>query len=267
MSAPTTGPRTAGAIAARCIADGADLVIAAGGDGTVNEVLEGMLDSPVPLAILPGGTANVLANELGLSSNMEEAARALLNCAPRRLSVGRVERDLEPARHFLLMAGVGLDAGVIYDLNLPLKARLGKVAYWMGGVSRFGRTLEEFQVSVDGRAHACTFALITKVRNYGGDFEIAKTVSLLDDEFEVILFQGRSIRYAKYMMGMIAGRLSGMSGVHVFRANRVSISPGRDSRARRVHVQVDGEYAGCLPAVVTIVPNALTLLIPPGYPR
>jgi len=267
ISAPTTGPRTAGTVAARCIAEGADLVIAAGGDGTINEVLEGMLHSPVPLAILPGGTANVLANEMGLSSKMEVAAKALLNSSPRRVSVGQVERNREPARHFLLMAGVGLDAHIIYDLNLRLKARLGKIAYWIGGFSRFGRTLEEFQVAVDGRTHACTFALIAKVRNYGGDFEIAKTVSLMDDEFEVVLFQGHSMRYAKYLIGMIAGRISGMPGVKILRANRVVISPGHDGHARRVHVQVDGEYAGYLPAVVTMVPDALTLLVPPGYPR
>ncbi|MDQ6663276.1 MAG: YegS/Rv2252/BmrU family lipid kinase, partial [Acidobacteriota bacterium] len=266
ISAPTTGPRTAGDVAKRCIAEGADLVVAAGGDGTINEVLEGMIHSPVPLAILPGGTANVLANEMGLSSKIDKAAKALLNCSPRRVSVGRVERNTEPARHFLLMAGVGLDAHIIYDLNLPLKARLGKIAYWIGGFSRFGRNLEEFQVSVDERAHACTFALITKVRNYGGDFEIAKTVSLMDDEFEVVLFKGHSMRYARYLLGMIAGRISGMRGVEVFRAKRVTISPGHDSHARRVHLQVDGESAGCVPAVVTVVPDALTLLIPPGYP-
>ncbi|MDQ6663899.1 MAG: hypothetical protein M3Z23_05860, partial [Acidobacteriota bacterium] len=79
--------------------------------------------------------------------------------------------------------------------------------------------------------------------------------------------KGHSMRYARYLLGMIAGRISGMRGVEVFRAKRVAISPGHDSRARRVHVQVDGEYAGCVPAVVTVVPDALTLLIPPGYPR
>ncbi len=263
ISAPTTGPRTAGAIAAKCIAEGADLVIAAGGDGTINEVVEGMKDSAVPLAILPGGTANVLANEIGLGSKLELAARSILGSAPRRISVGRMENP-KGTRHFLLMAGAGLDAHIIYNLNLPLKARLGKVAYWVGGLSQFGRALEQFAVTMDGRTRTCTFALITKVRNYGGDFEIAQAVSLLDDEFEVVLFEGHSLRYAKYLIGMVAGRISGMSGVSVHRARDISIAAMPDDR---VHLQIDGEYAGGLPAKIGVVKDALTLLIPAGYPR
>ena len=256
------GPRTAGAIAAACIREGADLVIAAGGDGTINEVAEGMKNSAVPLAILPGGTANVLANEIGLGSKLELAARSILDSTPRRISMGRLENP-DGTRHFLLMAGAGLDAHIIYNLNLPLKARAGKVAYWLGGFSQFGRSLEPFEVSMDGRTHTCTFALITKVRNYGGDFEIAREVSLLDDEFEVVLFEGRSLRYAKYLMGMVAGRISGMSGVSVFRAREISIAA---VTGRRVHLQIDGEYAGGLPAKIGVVKDALTLLIPAGYP-
>ena len=262
ISAATTGPRTAGAIAAQCIADGADLVIAAGGDGTINEVVEGMNGAAIPLAILPGGTANVLANELGLGSRIELAARSILNSTPRRVSVGRLENG-HGTRHFLLMAGIGLDAHIIYNLNLPLKARLGKVAYWVGGLSQFGRSLESFEVSIDGRRRTCTFALITKVRNYGGDFEIARAVSLLDEEFEVVLFEGNSLRYAKYLIGMLAGRISGMAGVSVFRAREISIA----APERRVHLQIDGEYAGGLPAKIGVVTDALTLLIPAGYPR
>ncbi len=163
-----------------------------------------------------------------------------------------------------MMAGVGLDAHVIYDLNLPLKARLGKVAYWISGFARFGRKLEEFEVVADGRRQSCTFALITKVRNYGGDFEIARSVSLLDDEFEVVLFAGHSFRYAKYLAGMVAGRLRGMSGVSAFRAKEVSVAA---PSGRRIHLQVDGEHAGNLPAVFSIVPDAMTLLIPPEYPK
>lgn len=263
--APTEGPRTAGGIARRHIAAGADLVLAAGGDGTVNEVAEGMLHSGVPLALLPFGTANVLAVEMKLGK-LERVAQRLGDYQAHRISVGHVTCEGgKLARHFLLMAGVGLDAQVVYYVSAPLKQRTGKVAYWLAGGRILGRRLAEFQVDVEGRRRQCSFALLSKVRNYGGDFEIARRVSLYDDQFEVVLFEGRSAaRYLKYLAGVMTNRLSGMKGVTVLHASQVDLStPDNDE----VYVQIDGEFLGRLPAAVSIVPDALTLLVPPEYKR
>ena len=262
--APTTGPQTAGAIAREHIGRGAELVVVAGGDGTINEAAEGMIHSPVPLAILPGGTANVLATEMKLGSDFEVAARRLAECQPRRISVGRLVCDGGRVdRHFLLMAGVGLDAGIVYRVHGPLKARTGKFAYWVAGWSLLGRRLPEFHVELDGAPRRCSFALLTKVRNYGGDFEIAREATLFDDRFEAVLFEGGStIFYAKYFAGMAFGRLAGMKGVTMLRAASVKLGGPED---RHVHVQIDGEHAGRLPAEISIVPDALTLMVPPGY--
>jgi diacylglycerol kinase family enzyme len=262
--AATTGPRTAGAIAREHISRGADLVLAAGGDGTINEVAEGMVHSQVPLAILPGGTANVLATEMKLGSNLERIAGRLEELRPHRISVGHVACEGGGvSRHFLLMAGVGLDAHIVYRVSEPLKARTGKLAYWVAGWSLFGRRLPAVQVEMPGQKRQCSFALLSRVKNYGGDFEIAQSVSLFDNEFEVVLFEGRSsVRYVKYLAGMLGNRLSGMKGVTVLRADRVALCCPED---RRVYVQIDGEFAGRLPAEIRIIPNALTLLVPPEY--
>jgi diacylglycerol kinase family enzyme len=261
--APTTGPQTAGALAREHIGRGAELVVVAGGDGTINEAAEGMIHSPVPLAILPGGTANVLATEMKLGFDFERAARRLAECRPRRISVGRLVCEGRAARHFLLMAGVGLDAGIVYRVSGPLKARTGKFAYWVAGWSLLGRRLPEFHVETEGADRVCSFALLSKVRNYGGDFEIARQVTLLEECFEVVLFEGRStIPYAKYFAGMALRRLAGMKGVTTLRASNVKLACPGD---RRVHVQIDGEYAGRLPAEISIVPDALTLMVPPEY--
>jgi len=262
---PTQGPGTAGAIARRSISDGAELILAAGGDGTINEIAEGVAFSDVPLGILPAGTANVLANEMGLGSSIVGAAARLPNCIPTRISIGRLQcmNGSARTRLFLLMAGVGLDARVVYNINLPLKARLGKLAYWVGGFSLVGRALDEFDVLVDGRRISCAFALISKVRNYGGDLEIAQTASLLDDQFEVVLFEGRSsFRFLTYLARVALRRIKDVPGISLIRAGAVAM-PG--SADRRVYIQVDGEYAGHLPASVEIVPDALTLLIPESY--
>ena len=264
---PTQGPGTAGAIARRSIADGAELILAAGGDGTINEIAAGVAFSDVPLGILPAGTANVLANELGLGSSIEHAATALAACVPRRISLGRLQcvNGSERTRLFLLMAGIGLDAKIVYNLSLPLKARFGKLAYWVGGFSLIGRDLDEFEVLVDGRRVNCSFALISKVRNYGGDLEIAQNISLLDDRFEVVLFEGRSsYRFLGYLARVAVRKLTGVRGISLLRATQVCLPGTAD---RRVYIQVDGEYAGHIPASVEIVPDALTLLVPEPYLR
>jgi diacylglycerol kinase (ATP) len=261
---PTSGPGAAVGIARSSVAEGVGLIVAAGGDGTVNEVAEGMLHSTVPLGILPAGTANVLATETGMSGNLETAARDLLTYTPERISVGRVHLNGSAStRHFLLMAGIGLDARIIYNLSAPLKTNLGKMAYWIGAFSLMGRRLEEFSVKVRDRKYRCSFALVSKVRNYGGDLEIARDTSLFDEQFEVVLFQGQnSVRYVRYFIGVMLNRLRGMKGVIILRTPDIQVSSVKD---KRIYMQVDGEYAGRLPGSVEIVKDAITLLLPPHY--
>jgi len=263
--APTTGPQTAGTMAREYVSKGAELVLAAGGDGTINEVAEGLVGTEVPLGILPGGTANVLATEMKLGSRLERVAARLAHCRPCRIPVGHVTCEGGAvSRHFLLMAGVGLDAHIVYRVSGPLKAATGKFAYWVAGWSLLGRRLAEFPVEVNGQRRTCSFALASKVRNYGGDFEIARDVSLFDDRFEVVLFEGRStLPYVKYFGGLMLNRLNGMRGVTVIRAQCLRLLAPED---RRVYMQIDGEFAGHLPAEIHIVPDALTLLVPPEYP-
>jgi len=260
---PTAGPGTAGQIARHAIEQGADLILAAGGDGTINEVAEGVVGSQVPLGVLPAGTANVLANELKLGKTMERAAESLAHSVKERIAVGLLSSAEGFSRHFLLMTGAGLDAGIVYSLNLRMKEVFGKVAYWVGGFSKLGQRIPEFTVEVNGREYRTSFALASRVRNYGGDLEIAPSISLLDDEFEMVLFEGESsFHYLRYMLGVMMHGLRGLPGVTILRA-RQAVFSGADGD--RVHLQVDGEYSGVTPATVEIVPNALTLLVPPDF--
>ena len=262
--APTTGPSTAGAIARRHVEDGAGLIIAAGGDGTINEVAEGMVGSRTPLAILPGGTANVLATELKLGRDMISAAARLNQFRPKRITVGHVTCDGGAvSRHFLLMCGVGLDAHIVYHVHDPLKAAAGKLAYWVAGGSLVGKALPQIQAETDGRTYQCSFALLSKVRNYGGDFEIASQATLFDDCFEAILFQGKtSTRYIQYLLAVALRRLGRTRGVEVLKTRCMRLT---GAEGTRVYVQIDGEYAGSLPAEIRLVPDALTLMLPETY--
>jgi diacylglycerol kinase (ATP) len=268
-SIATSGPGHAGEIA-RCAVDrGADLILVAGGDGTINEAVNGMVHSEVPLGILPAGTANVLANELGIGKTMEQAAAALASSVQERVALGLLSseapssKNVDLRRYFLLMAGAGLDADIVYHLKPRTKEALGKMAYWIGGFSKLGRRIPEFTVRVNEREYRASFALASRVRNYGGDLEIAPTISLLDDEFEMVLFEGESsVGFLKYMLAVVAHQQQTMRGITILRTRQAVFSAPEDSG---IHMQVDGENAGLAPARVEIVPNALTLLAPPGF--
>jgi len=236
----------------------------AGGDGTINEAVNGMAHSHVPLGILPAGTANVLANELGIGRTMESAAAVLAGSVKERVALGLISSESEDLqRYFLLMAGAGLDADIVYNLNPRMKEAVGKMAYWIGGFSKLGARIPEFTVQADGREYRASFALLSRVRNYGGDLEIAPTISLLDDEFEMVLFEGEnSIGFLKYMLAVVVRQHQTMPGITILRTRQAVFSAPEDSK---IHVQVDGEYLGLAPARAQIVPNALTLLVPPGF--
>jgi diacylglycerol kinase (ATP) len=265
-SIATTGPGHAGEIARQEVDRGAELILVAGGDGTINEVVNGMAFSDVPLGVLPAGTANVLACELGIGKSMERAAGALADTVLERVAIGSITNGVSDARrYFLLMAGAGLDADIVYHLNARVKEVFGKAAYWIGGFSKLGRRIPEFTVEADGREYRASFALLSRVRNYGGDLEIAPTISLLDDEFEMVLFEGESsLGFLRYMLAVVAHRQQSMPGIIILRTRQAVLSAA-GVPSGQIHLQVDGEHVGVTPARVEIVPNALTLLVPPGF--
>jgi YegS/Rv2252/BmrU family lipid kinase len=256
---PTDSAGHATRLARAAAEDGADLVMVLGGDGTVNEAVNGLAHSGVPLGVLPGGTANVLAMELGLGSRLERAAARLAAGVPRKVALGRIVPQNGAPRYFLMMCGAGLDARIVFDLNHRFKAAAGKLAYWWTGLTQFAHPVEPLDLKLNGVCHRCGFALVSRVRNYGGDLEIASGASLLSEAFEVVTFEGsRPLRYAWYMSGVLVRRVRSMRGVRVAASNVAEV-------LTPAHLQIDGEYVGRGPAAIEIVPGALTLLMPAAY--
>ncbi|MFN9918868.1 MAG: diacylglycerol/lipid kinase family protein [Acidobacteriota bacterium] len=258
--APTTGPKMAGALARECAGRGAAAIYVAGGDGTINEVINGLAGMETPLGVLPGGTANCLAVELGIGTNLLRAAGRVKDWERRRIALGKCTPARGDARYFVAMAGAGVDAQIVREVNPGLKKKLGKAAYWTAGFAASLRILPEMRAQVGGREAKVSFALVSRVKNYGGDLEIAKTVSLDEPGFEVVMFEGRlALRYLKYLSGVLVNRHRGMSGVHVHRVKELELAPaGREP----VYLQLDGELFGELPAKLEIRESALTLLAP-----
>jgi diacylglycerol kinase family enzyme len=163
------------------------------------------------------------------------------------------------------MAGCGLDAHIVEHLNPALKNRFGKLAYWLAGFHSIMRWLPEFTVRVDGVEQRASFALISRVRNYGGDLEIARSIRLSDGDFEIVLFRGRvAARYALYLAGTLTNTLRHMPGASLLRGRVVEVD---DSPQAPIFAQVDGEAAGSVPVRCVTVPDALTILLPEGYGR
>lgn len=257
---PTEGPGTAGRQAAEAVADGADLVLVAGGDGTVNEALQGLAGTHAALGIIPAGTANVTAMETGIGKTNRTALPGLLRSEPVRIAIGSLETEGAAVRYFLAMAGVGLDASIVRRVSTRFKQRFGKLSYWYAGFATLGQALPEFNAQVDGERVRASFALLSRVKNYGGDLEIARHADILSPKLALAMFEGHSsFRYLKYFSGVLLNRLDGMNGVMLRLLDEIVVEaePGGGP-----DLQVDGEYAGQGAARIRIVPDSLTLLIP-----
>src|ERR1700731_4136837 len=183
--AETTGPGHATEIAHRAATERRGLVIACGGDGTLNEVVNGLAAHKnghrVPLALLPGGTANIMAKELDIPWDIPGAAKHLLNADVREIALGLAKPLEEPekARYFLSVSGCGPDGMIVYSVDLGLKARVGILAYWWQGVREVLRyTFPRFRVRAGERQMEATLVVVGRTKNYGGPFKITDQADL-----------------------------------------------------------------------------------------
>jgi YegS/Rv2252/BmrU family lipid kinase len=251
----TAGPGDASRIV-REEAAGYDVVAVAGGDGTINEVANGLADVPSApaLAIIPFGTANVLAWEIGLGTDAARTARTIARGRPIEIYTGLVN-----GRRFLMMAGVGFDAAVVASVDVRFKRALGKMAYvWRMAVEMFRYRYPMFTVAIDGAVHQAASAVVAKGHFYGGQFICAPAARLTNGTFDVCLFlRGGRWHVLRYSIALALGRLDRLPTVRIVRGRHVIIEgPGG------APVQADGELAAVLPAVIELSPRQLSLLHP-----
>ncbi|HEV8611411.1 MAG TPA: diacylglycerol kinase family protein [Thermoanaerobaculia bacterium] len=258
VHAPTTAPGHATEIVRRLLGEGLDVVVVCGGDGTVSEAACGLVGSSVPLAILPGGTSNVLARELSIPLNLEGAARLLLEGVPRKVRV-LYAND----RPFLLWAGVGLDARIMGHMSLVLKRWLGRTGIFFTVADEFFRyEFPRLEVTVDGERHEATFAVVCHARHYAGPWVIAPEARLDSDEMEVLLFSGRRRwPFLSLFRQMQIGR-----GGHIDRG-LARVIRGRAATIRSlesypVEVQVDGDCVLETPLTCRVGTETISILVP-----
>jgi diacylglycerol kinase (ATP) len=258
---PTAGPRDATRLAAEAVREGFPEVIVSGGDGTINEALQGLVGSGVRLAVWPRGTANVLGRELRLPRQLDQLADVIAAGHVRRAHVGRVtiERSGEE-RYFLLMAGIGIDAAIVDRVRPEFKKRVGKAAFWYAGLENFARWRPKtFVLEINGEQHSATFAALGKTPRYGGNLAITPRARLDQAHFEISLIQSaHRLRYLKLLpFAMFGGIPESMKGITYLRASEVRAT-GDD-----VLVQIDGELIGSLPMTFNVTPHVIEMVTRP----
>ena len=248
----TSGPGDARSIAAQSAAEGFATVVAAGGDGTINEVVNGLAGSDVALGILPVGTMNVFAAELGLPNNIENAWEIVRAGHTRRIDLVRANDQ-----YCVQLAGVGLDAQVVQATSSAFKKNFGPLSYLISAAQIAARTPPKLIVEHDGGRREGSFVLIGNGRYYGGPVAFFKDARIDDGKLDVLIFKNLGyLDIARYLATILMGKHTGLEDVDYFQTERVSVSSEDE-----VPVEVDGEVVTKLPATFRISSRKLKVVV------
>ena len=251
---PTERPGHATEIAAHAARDGFERVLGWGGDGTLNEVMRGLAGTETALGVLPGGTVNVFAREVGIPLAIEEAAETFVRGEVRSVPVG-----VATGRPFLLMAGVGLDAEVVRRLKTGFKHALGAAAFWLDGFRMLASyPMPSIRVRSEGRVIEGSGLVAGNIRRYGPRYRITPDARLEEPLLQVVVFRGRNRRdYLRYLAGVVGGFHLRFGDVVSFKTSALAVES--DSS---VPYQIDGEYAGETPVELKVRDRALRVVLP-----
>ncbi|WP_262693125.1 diacylglycerol/lipid kinase family protein [Kordiimonas aquimaris] len=235
-------------------AEAIDVVLAVGGDGTIRDIINKLSVQNYKLAIAPSGTANVLAAEIGQAAGVRDVVNTIMANNDVSLNLGFMD-----GAYFSVMASVGFDADVVHTVNLKLKKRFGKLAYFMAAIKAFWHFRpQRFSVTIDGENHACEGVILSNSRYYGGTFTCAKNARITDPLLHACLIRlnGR-VDVIKFVLAMVRGRLHVFDGVKFVAGTAFAIpEPG-------LCVQCDGDDAGKTPLhCVSELSSKVRILLP-----
>jgi YegS/Rv2252/BmrU family lipid kinase len=275
LPVPTRAPGSAGEQAREAVAEGCDTVIACGGDGTIHDVVQGLAGSDTPLGVIPLGTGNSLGNDLQLPRNPVRAARVLLASEPRRIALGKLEypereTGCQSSRYFIVIAGAGVDARMLYQMNVAAKQWGGMTAYY-GEAFRLFLThrFQRFEVEWSdhqGEVHrtGVTQIMAVRLRQFGGILRwLAPDAALESEDLQLVLFRtANRVSYSLYLLRALLQRRWKTPGVDLVCAREAVCRPIAGEPSGNIYAEADGELLGGLPVRFSTVPKALTLLVP-----
>lgn len=260
----TSGPGDAEGFARAANAQLFDALAVAGGDGTINEAVNGLEDSRLPIAVFPVGSENVLARVMGLSRDPARFAEIAARGPARTISVGEATFEgRSAARRFVLMTGAGFDAEVVEALDLALKRKANKLAFARSILLRLRRYRPaEYGIAVEGEGGSAHYraasAIAAKAHLYAGPYVLAPAARLSERSFQLVLFK-RAGRWAalRYMAGLAGGFLHRLPDVEI-----ATVTSARFTGPPGAPVQIDGDAWGRLPVTVRIAERPLRLIYP-----
>jgi len=250
----TGGPGEARLLAKQAVREGFKRVVVAGGDGTVNEVVNGLAGSEVELGLLPIGTMNVFATELGIPTNNVQKCWDIIQAGHV------VETDLSQANghYFVQLAGVGFDARVVQETPSEFKNALGPLGYLIVAAQVAGRKPPKLLVEANGETREGSFVLVGNGRYYGGPFVLFKEAKINDGLLDILIFKNWGfLDIARYLNGIVFGHHHTLPDVEYFQTARMNVSS-----EEIVPVEVDGEVIGNLPVTFSVAEKKLKVLAP-----
>jgi YegS/Rv2252/BmrU family lipid kinase len=237
-----------------------DRMVVAGGDGTMNEVINGLLlssdfhagrEAP-PIGLIPLGTSNVLARELGIPLKIDEAVHRALTGTPKKISLGKIN-----GRYFSLMAGIGFDGETVFRVREGIKKISGKGAYLLSGIQtlmRYNPSL--IQVTTAKETFSGFTVVVGKAHYYGGGFQITPKADITEPLLDVCILKSRTKKkLLRFISGVITKRHLALDDVVYRRVAKVTVT-SRDT----VYVQTDGDYCGTLPATIEVFRDAVSII-------
>ncbi len=237
-----------------------DVIAIAGGDGTVNEVVNGLSNEQSArcrLALIPMGTTNVLASELNISNKTQSIVATIIAGKSKEIFLGQINQ-----RRFVLMAGVGFDAWVVDNISLKLKKKIGKLAYILGMLKEmfnFGK--KQYSVIIDGESYLANSVVITNGRHYGGAFVLSRKADITAPTTQVLMFNGKTPgSLLRILLGLPLGIVERMNGVTSVSGKSIEITE-HGVPSGREPVQADGDSLTALPLSLTMEPSPIAILV------
>lgn len=253
----TGGPGDARAMAALAVEEGYGTVVAAGGDGTINEVVNGLAGSDVTLGLLPLGTMNIFAAELGVPSNQLRRGWQVIEAGyTRKVDVAQANKHA-----FIQLAGVGFDAQAVAGVDWQFKKNFGPLSYLISAARVAARKPPALLVDTDdGQTREGSFVLVGNGRYYAAPVAVFKQAVIDDGLLDVLVFKNLGyLDIIRYVQNAIFGTHLGLSDVDYFQTTRLTVRPPPD---QDVPFEADGELMGFAPVTFRIVPPQLRVLVP-----
>ena len=233
-----------------------DMVIVAGGDGTVNEVINGIIDSKITLVIIPFGSTNVLALELGIPFNTKEAAELISLGKRLNIDLGYAKAN-EEVRYFTMMVEVGFVPKLIEGTSLKVKKRWGNLAYVLSGIRQL-LTYKWYNIQVEHKSRSVGyFVIVSNSKDYAGEYQIAEKASMTDGFLDLVVINRKSWwKIIKFFSSILSGKSNTF-----LRGEYYQIKEAHIYSKHKMLVQIDGELIGTVPLDVKVIPKALTVMV------